>query len=1080
MWNVRAVFLAVGLLLLCARVSSAALTGLGLPAIHIDPHIVQLPLFDKADRRFTRILPDGLSQTRVTNIVQDGHGFMWFGTQYGLNRFDGYNFKVFMHEADNPNSLSGSYIYSLFKDRSGALWIGCFNALDRIDPSTEKVTHYKGDPANVGTPKFTVTHISEDTGGTLWLSTSKGLYSLDPKTGHTERFTHDADEPFSLSSSDIRSTGQDSRGTLWVATGAGLDAFDPITRRITEHIPLHEGRDFSFFEDSRKTFWLLFASGNGLAVYDRDTHHLTRYSFSTATRPANGLTGVIAMLEDHAGELWLGTLADGVLHYDRANKQFIRYHNRSEDRESIAEDRVTTLREDAEGNIWVGLGTTAPTFFQSQKAVFSRLPALTDIPATLGESLVNVIYEDRQGALWTGMTGALIRWDRETGRHETYELPGNGISSDILAVIEDRRGHLWVGTSGQGAYMLDPLHGGIIQSFHHDPSDPSSLSNDTAWRFLIDHSGTLWITTLDGLNRYDSATKRFQTYRDGLNGISSHQLIIEDAHNLLWLSTIYGIVTFDPSTTRFSPVSIQDGIAVTSGDRPNSLFIARSGSIWIATQNGLMQLNSATGSVPTYRERDGLPSNAVSCILEDDNGFLWMSTSRGISRFDVQNKHFQNFSIADGLPGGDLTGWGACARMRDGELYFGGFAGAVFFDPHKIVEGSYVPPVALTDLQVAGLSSSNTAELLLRAGGDKSRGITLTHAQDKFSIGFAALSFRFPSTNRYRFKLVGFDDDWRETKSDQRLVSYTALSAGSYTFLVQGATSRSAWSDPGASLRIKILPAWWQTWWFRTLMLTATIIVAALLYRVRVAQLAFQFQMRLDERISERTRIARDLHDSLLQGFQGLMYRLQAVRDLLPGRPETAMKALDVAMSGGDDAMTEGREAVQDLRSTPSFDRDLGQTISLLGKELLPSPHGKDVRLNLMVEGKSRLLDETVHDEVYRIAREALRNSFQHSSAKNIESEISYGEETFSLRIRDDGIGIGDRILDQGQRPGHWGLPGMRERATALGGKLVVWSKPGAGTEIELIIPSEAAYGRQTAKSRFSFARFRIKKSKPD
>ncbi len=469
------------------------------PQATVDPQVIRLPVVEGTDLRFTRLSrTQGLSQTRVTQIVQDDRGFMWFGTQFGLDRYDGYRFKVFKHTPGDTSSLCGVYIYALFKDRSGNLWVGCHQYLDRFDPQTETFVHYQFDAAAKEGRAGSVVHISQDNDGMLWLSTGRGLYRLDPRSGKTARFRHVPDDPGSLSSDNIESTGLDRSGVFWVATSEGLDAFDRASARVTLHIPIHEAREMSFYEDRAGTFWVLYSSNNGLAIFDRQTRRLTRVSFASQDHPGDPLTGVISMLEDRDQALWIGTQSDGILKYDRARHQFIRYRNDPTNPESLAENRVTTLYQNLEGVIWVGLGATEPGHFSPRRFLFTKLPYDSGNPANLGETFVNVIYEDSQGNLWTGTTGALSRLDRNRARYTRFAVPGGGVSSDVLSLVEDRSGALWIGTSGQGLYRLD-RGAKRFKVYRHNEADAATLANDAVVRLLIDHRGTLWAATLDGL-----------------------------------------------------------------------------------------------------------------------------------------------------------------------------------------------------------------------------------------------------------------------------------------------------------------------------------------------------------------------------------------------------------------------------------------------------------------------------------------------------------------------------------------------------------------------------------------------------
>jgi signal transduction histidine kinase len=401
-------------------------------------------------------------------------------------------------------------------------------------------------------------------------------------------------------------------------------------------------------------------------------------------------------------------------------------------------------------------------------------------------------------------------------------------------------------------------------------------------------------------------------------------------------------------------------------------------------------------------------------------------------------------------------------------MFFGGFHGATAFFPDQIIDDTYSPPIVLTSFQLSGAGLDPERARLLDRSIAHATGRTLSFRENSFSIEFSALSFRSPLTNRYRYQLSGLDTAWHEVASDRRVAGYTTLPAGQYEFRVQGATSTGPWSEPGRSLAVTVLPPWWATWWFYAAACCLLVLALFAAYQLRLRQLAHLFEIRLEERTSERTRIARELHDSLLQGFQGLMFRLQAVRRMLPDRPDEAERALDVALDKGDEAITEGRDAVQDLRSSALIESNFVKVIGTMGQEIVDSAeHDGAPAFRVIVEGRERELDVAVRDDVYRITREATRNALRHAFARAIEVEISYGDIQFSVRVRDDGIGLDPHIADRGERRGHWGLPGMRERAASFGGRLNVWSERGAGTEVEVTIPARLAYAGKRSDHHF-------------
>jgi len=811
---------------------------------HVDPRTVTLPVVDGKGIRFTRLSTDeGLSQTRVIQIAQDDQGFMWFGSQYGINRYDGYKFKVFKHEPGRTNSLSGVFISSLFKDRSGSLWVGCDEFLNKFDPVTETFTHYRIDTAGAHGETVPVTHISQDHAGMLWLSTLRGLFRFDPSTGQTIRYRHDPNNPFSLSSDEVKQTGEDRAGTFWVVTSEGLDAFDRDTGKVTLHVPLHEHREMSFHEDRYGVFWIVHVTGGGLEVFDRKTNTLTHYSFNDGHLSDALPTGVMAMLEDRDGTLWFATLGNGLLKFDRKERKFIRYRHDPTNPDSLGQDDVAALFQDREGNIWAGLHMMAPNRFATRPPLFEKFKNEPGNPNSMIGTMVNSIYEDRQGILWIASIDALNRVDRNTGQYTFYRTVGQGAHPRPTSIIGDRSGFLWVGTGGLGLLRYDPKTG-RFKKFRHSPTDPFSLSSDNVTQLLIDHADRLWATTFDGLDRFDPATSHSTVYK--LDPQSPTQIDIavkEDPQGALWIGThSTGLQRFDPATERFTASykhNANDPSSL-SNNRVNSVHFDHSGTMWVGTQDGLNRFDPKTGGFKSYYEQDGLSGNVVSCILEDERGNLWMSTNNGLSVFDPSKQTFKNYSAADGLPGADLTGWGACFKSPSGEMFFGGFDGGVAFHPDKVADSPYVPPVVLTDFRLFDRPVTVATGSPLSKSIGYTRALSLSHDQNIFSLEFSALSYFNSPTNRYRYKLDGLDHQWHEVGSNQRLVTYTTLPAGRYTFRVQGATTRGAWSEPGLELAVEILPPWWNTWWFRALCAAAFLGVLWVVYQVRIQQVRRQ------------------------------------------------------------------------------------------------------------------------------------------------------------------------------------------------------------------------------------------------
>jgi signal transduction histidine kinase/ligand-binding sensor domain-containing protein len=1028
----------------------------GVPVARVAAEVVSLPVIDEGAARFVRLsTADGLSETRVSQIVQDDRGFMWFGTQYGINRYDGYEFKVFVHEPGRVNSLAGAYIYSLFKDRSGMLWIGCNRVLDRFDPRTETFTHYRVETDELANLGSTVVHISQDRSGLLWLATGTGLHQLDPDTGKITHYRHSANDPLGLSTNDITWSGEDRNGDFWVGTADGLDKFDRATGKVLLHIPVPDPIQVAFFEDRFGLFWIYHEFGTGLAIYDRASNTLTKYSFYRQEPAPDAMTGVTGMIEDRYGNLWLGSPGEGLLQFDRIERRFIRYPNRAGDQHSIAEDKVIALSQDREGNIWTGLHSVGPNHFSPNKSAFEVFRHQADDPNSLSLDFVNAILADSRGSLWLANDDGVNRLDRRTGKLTGIAV-GIGTKPMIINIAEDRSGMLWFGTYGRGLYSYDP-NSGRLKSYRHNSGDPTSLSSDIVWRTFEDRAGNLWVGTADGLDLLDRDKQSFRVYQPELNGglKQVYVRIAEDEKGTLWLGTLQsGLQHFDPVTHQFTVYKSNPSDPNALGDDSVAdVYIASTHLIWIGTGNGLSRLDPATGTFAAYDSHNGLSGNLVDCILEDDRGYLWMNTNRGLSKFSPMSGTFANYSDVDGLPGTDLTGWASCSKSPRGELFFAGFAGAVGFFPDEVAEAPYRPQVVLTDLELSGASAT------IGAGGPLTQSIAYTdrivlpHEVNIFTLTFAGLRFFSPESNRYRYRLEGLDRNWYEARSNNRRATYTTLPAGSYTFRVQAATARGVWSDPGTSLQVVVLPAWWATWWFRAIYVALLVFAIWIAYVARVGHLSRQLTLRMQERVNERTRIARELHDTLLQGLASASLQLE-VADRQITTDATAKPLVQRVSQLLRQLVDESRQTVRSLRLRRSQEENLERALTQISNDLAAP---RRVKYQVVVQGTPRSLRPLVREEIYRIGGEALANAFRHAGASAVETVLEYGQDHFRLLVRDDGQGIDSEVLRAG-REGHFGLSGLRERAAKIGARLKVRTAEGAGTEIDLLVPAVTAF----------------------
>ena len=1018
------------------------------------------------DLRFTHLTSDdGLSQNRIYSILQDRRGFMWFATEDGLNRYDGNTFVVYKHNPDDPNTLSASLIQNLIEDGHGYLWIGTWGGLNKLDPTTERFTHYRYNPDDPNSISGdAIKSIAQDRRGNLWVGTvDDGLNKLDPATETFTRYRNDSDGQFV---GTINSIIEDSHRDIWFVGTRGLFHLSPQTGQITRTPATIDRLAADYIhEDKAGNLWMLAYSPVALLVkYDRQAERFTAYPFG------EGAVGIpnSTILDDGQNGLWVAS-SQGLYHFDLQTEQLTyRFQYDATNPDSLNDNSVSSIYRDRAGVLWVGTenrGLNVLDFRQGQFGSYRHRPGN---PGSLSPGVVSAMHQDSNGILWLGFTlFALDRLDRKTGQITHYP-PGSGNKNGLGKgsslrnnIYRDAQGYVWFGGWDSGLNRFDE-RSGQFKHYRHKPGDPNSLLSDNILCVYQDRSGKLWVGQVDGLSSFDPATEKFINYRNdpahpASLGISNVSAIYQDRSGTLWFGTWMGTLSrFDDKTNTFVNLRTDSRDPhKLSGGRIHAIHEDQAGSLWLGTTDGLYRYNRENETLTHYTENQGLPSGQIHCILGDRSGRLWLGTKKGISRFDPQTGRFRNYDTFDGLQSNDFSE-GCYEDSQSGEMLFGGTNGITAFYPENIQDNPYVPPVVLTSFKIFNRPVPIGATSVLRKAIPYIDSLTLSYRESVFSFEFAALSYSNSHKNRYRYRLENLEPDWNEVGSKQRLATYTNLDPGKYVFRVQGSNSDGVWNEAGVSLPILITPPWWMTAWFRALCvgLFAALMWAA--YQFRMRQVQHAFALTLEARVGERTRIARELHDTLLQSFHGLLLRFQTASYLLPERPAEAKNKLDIAIEHAAKAITESRDAVQGLRASTVERNDLAVAIRTLGDELAndASAH-QPPAFSVAVEGQTRDLHPIVRDEIYKIAAEALRNAFRHAHAGRVEVEIRYDDEQFRLRVRDDGKGIDPAVLANQGLEGHYGLRGMPERAALIGGKLAVWSEVGAGTEVELRLPAE-------------------------
>ncbi|MCP3962800.1 MAG: response regulator [bacterium] len=831
-------------------------------------------------------LKEGLSQSFVQCAVQDRQGYLWFGTQEGLGRYDGYRFTFYAHDAGDPSSLSHNTIMTMIED-DGTLWLGTEGGgLDHFDPASKSFVHYRydpDDPASLSNDR--VRALLQDRSGRLWVGTDGGgVNLLDTATGRFTRFQHDPENPASLSHDHARSLFEDASGRLWVGTdGGGVSRLDPETGTFTHfrHDPedpasLSSDQVKTIYGDRDGSLWV-GTYESGLNRLDRaasvgQTAIITRFAHDAEDPTSLSADGVYTIYQDRDGVLWVGT-DSGLSEWRPSTDDFARYRHDPTDPASLAGDRVLSIYQDQGGVLWVGTYAGLSKWNTAFGSILHYRHRATD-PSPLSTDIVTSFAEADDGTVWVGTWGGgLNRLQPETGafqhyRHDPSDRQSLG-DDRIMSLHVEGEGSLWIGTFSAGLNRYDP-ETDTFTRFVHDPTNPNSLAFNGVTFIHRDSSDVLWVGTYrGGLNRLERNAdtgrdgNRFTRFRhDPHNPESlSSDIVIalsEDPDGTLWIGTEgAGLNHFDPATGKVTAHYRHDPENARSiaSDTPWVLRRGQEGDLWIGTQGGGLNLWSSAdrrAGRPIFRrytKNEGLPSDHIFGILTDDQGYLWLSSNRGLTRFDPETESLKNFDSSHGLQSDEFN-FGAALQTGDGRMYFGGISGFNAFHPRQVHENTHVPPVMLTEFL-----KFNDAIDLGRPLSEVNH-LTLDHQDYVVAFEFAALDFTAPEKNRYLHKLEGFDRDWVDSGKLRR-ATYTNLAPGDYTFRVKASNNDGVWNEQGAALAIRVEPPPWKTWWaysLYSLALACAVLVftsAQAKKRQRAAELA-RANAELQEEISQR------------------------------------------------------------------------------------------------------------------------------------------------------------------------------------------------------------------------------------
>lgn len=1016
--------------------------------------------------RFEHISPErGSLQGAVLSIIKDQKGVMWFGTVDGLNKFDGYTFTTYRHSPRDPSSLSDNVIWALQEDHEGTLWVGTENGLNVYDRDTDTFIHYAEDVQDsTSLSSSLIRSIYEDRQGTLWIGTFQGLNKLDRETMTFTRYLHDPDSPSSLSADIVRAIHEDSNGNLWVGTdGGGLNLLNKQTDSFTVfmHVPndpssLSHNIVDVIHEDRSGQLWI-GTYGGGLNLFDATTQSFVRYQHSAGDDRSLSSNMVDHILEDRRGNLWIATDGGGLNKLDPGQKTFSAYQNNPFDDTSLGSNVVRILYEDNHEDLWIGLFPTGIDFLNRNNTAIAHYQANPQNPAGLSENKIFGFSEEPSGNLWIGTDGGGLNYfDRATNTFTAFKHDPNDSQSlsanAVLTILEDHYGTLWLGTFAGGLNRFDRDLGTFQRYLPDAQYADVTLSNPHVWAIHEDGDNNLWLGTMGGgLNRMDRDQSLFYHYRNipqDSTSLSSDLvwMIYEDRRENLWVGTHEGLNLMHHDTETFTRYQHDDKDSTSLGHNwVLSMHEDQSGTLWVGTHGGgLNRFDQETETFKVFQLEDGLASDVIYGILEDNQGRLWLSTNNGLSRFDPSTSTFTNFEEDHWLQGRQFN-IGSYFKSQSGAFFFGGTQGFNSFYPDSIKDNMVIPPVIFTDFQVFNQPVRlGDADSPIQKHIHEADKITLRHDQSVFTLSYAALSYRNASKNQYAYRLEGFDDDWNEVGT-QRTATYTNLDPGTYTFRVKAANSSGFWNDEGASIDVEILPPFWRTWWFQTLSFLTLLGLLIGLYQVRTRRIRNRNRVlqaeitvrkraeadrlalieKLETTNSELERknaelerftytVSHDLKSPLvtIRGFLGLLKK-----DLEHDKPEQIQR--DVTRI--QDATEKMHQLLEELLELSRIGRIINdpQAISLteLAEEAVEQVRGQLAERNAQVDISPDL--PTVYGDRVRLL-EVLQNLIDNAvkftsdqAEPKIEVGVRNGDDEVICHVTDNGIGIEPRYHDK-------------------------------------------------------------------
>lgn len=909
--------------------------------------------------QFFHLTPDqGLSSSTVTCFLQDHKGFMWIGTYYGLNRYDGYQFIVYTHEIKDTTSLSHNLIWTLYEDKAQNLWIGTAGGLSQYDRKLDRFVNYK---RNRSSPlgkfgELSVLSIGEDSSGNLWIGTNRGVLCFTPKSNQVISYLYDPQNPNGLSYYNVEVVFVDRHQRVWVGTRKGLNVWIPKTNTFDHSMVDENGRSLvnvyftEIAEDKEGNLWF-GTYGNGLYFLPANSKKLILKNYRHVPQNPHSLSGdyILSLYIDKEARLWIGTENAGLNLWDPQTERFWHYRHNEYDSYSLNNESIYAIYQDQSHNLWIGTfagGINRSKVYSEAILHYTKLPGVS---TSLSHPSVTCFLEDHAGQIWIGTDGGgLNRFDPTKGQFTHFNSQNSGLKSDaVLCLAEDPEYNLWIGTWGGGLYRMNPK----THSFQALTTSNSKIPDNRIISLLVDSKGNLWMGSFQsGLIHYDPKKNQFIHYTSKNSGLSISMVtaIAEMPDGRILVGTPLGLNIFNPHTKQFvnffhnpeDPHSLSaNGIL--------SFAIENDTAIWIGTQSGLNRFHPQKHTFTRFSTQDGLPNEVIKGLLISASKKLWVSTHRGIGCFDLKKNTWKIFLKSDGLQGNEFNERSVYC-LKNGGLLFGGPNGFNLIYPNKIKENQYVPSVVLTDFRIFNKPVPiGASDSPLKKHISETETLKLSHKHSVITFFFSAMDFSIPEKNQYAYLMEGFEKTWNQVGT-QHMATYTNLPPGKYTFRVKASNNDGLWNEQGVSLKVIVIPPFWQKWSVRILSIILVLGLLGFGYSMHIRRMRRR-NLELEHRVRQRTAQLEIAYKELEAFSYAVSHDLRAPLRSLSGFSKALLEDY------GDKLDPTGKEYLQRIRKASDHMTHLIDHLLKLSRLTRGEMHVEEVDLSALAES---ILDE--------------------------------------------------------------------------------------------------------------------------